>query len=66
MALVMAVIGFISGFCAGQMVLMFMLRHKSNEDLKKDRSLKIYGILNWTMAGLGAYTFMAIFEKYFG
>jgi len=66
MITVFGIVGFIGGFCAGQMLLAFMLRHKTNEELKADKSLKIYGLLNWVVAVLGAVAFTAIYRKYFG
>ncbi|MCC6597890.1 MAG: hypothetical protein IT559_03795 [Alphaproteobacteria bacterium] len=61
------VLGFIGGFAAGQMLLYFLLRHKSREDLLTDRHLKLkYGLLNWGFAVLGCYAFMEIYQKYFG
>ncbi|HBR69528.1 MAG TPA: hypothetical protein DEA55_09160 [Rhodospirillaceae bacterium] len=66
MVYVMGVVGFIFGFIAGQMLLYFMLRHRSREDLLNDPSLKWkYGILNWLIAGLGASSFMSMYERYF-
>ncbi len=59
------IFGFIGGFCAGQMLLMFLLRHKSNADLTRDKSLKIYGLLNWLVAGLGAAAMVTLYNHYF-
>ena len=54
MVYAIGVAGFISGFLFGQMVLYFLLRHRSREDLLHDRHLKMqYGILNWVIAALG-------------
>lgn len=63
---IVGIVGFICGFCAGQILLMFMLRYKTNQELQTDKSLKIYGLLNWLIAGLGAATFVYIYRKYFG
>ncbi len=66
MVYVVGIIGFIGGFLAGQMLLYFMLRHKSREDLIRDKSLKWqYGILNWLVAILGCYSFIQMYELYF-
>jgi hypothetical protein len=64
-AALIGIAGFIGGFCAGQMLLYFMLRHKSREDLKNDRSLRIYGILNWLIAGLGSAAFIMVYHRYY-
>lgn len=58
--------GFIGGFICGQMVIYFLLRHKSREELLKDRNLKwTYGLLNWGVAVLGAYSFVVMYKEYF-
>ncbi len=67
MILVMGIIGFLGGFAAGQMLLYFFLRHKSREDLLTDPHLKLkYGLLNWGCAVLGCYSFIEMYQKYFG
>lgn len=63
---IVGIFGLVCGFCAGQILLLFMLRYKTNEQLKADNSLKIYGLLNWLIAFLGAATFLYIYRKYFG
>ena len=66
MIYVMGVIGFIGGFLAGQMVLHFLLRHKTNEELLNDKALKLkYGLIGWGCAALGAYSFMEMYKVYF-
>lgn len=56
MIYIMGIFGFLGGFAAGQMVLYFLLRHKSREELLSDSSLKWkYGLLNWGLALLGAW-----------
>ena len=65
MVYIVGIIGFIGGFCAGQLLLMFMLRHKSNSDLLGDKSLRVYGLLNWLMAGLGASAGITLYHHYF-
>jgi hypothetical protein len=67
MVYVAGVIGFLGGFVLGQMLLFYMLRHRSVEDLKKDRYLKwTYGLLNWGVAALGAYCSVVMYNQYFG
>lgn len=51
----MGIIGFLGGFAVGQMVLVFLLRHKTKEELLTDPALKKYGLLNWGMALLGVW-----------
>lgn len=61
-----AITGFIGGFMFGQMVLYFLLRHKSNEELLNDRMLKIkYGLVGWGCAALGVYSFIQMYYYYF-
>lgn len=66
MVYVIGFIGFVVGFCVGQMMLMFLLRHKTNEDLKNDPRLKAYGLLNWLVAGIGSIVFVGLYGQYFG
>ena len=66
MVYIIGIVGFIGGFIAGQLLLHFMLRHKSAKELVSDRSLKwTYGLLNWLIAALGAYSFVEIYHRYF-
>lgn len=66
MTIFIGFLGLVSGFLAGQVLLMFMLRHKSNQDIKVEkRSLHIYGLLNWAVAFLGCAAFLYIYRKYF-
>lgn len=66
MDIAVGVFGFICGFCAGQMLLFFMLRHKTTEEIRSDKSLRIFGVINWGIAILGAYAFVILYQKYFG
>lgn len=66
MVYVVGIVGFIGGFILGQMVLHFLLRHKSTEELLNDKSLKYtYGLLGWVLAGVGAYSFVSMYNLYF-
>ena len=66
MVYLVGIIGFVGGFLAGLMLLHFMLRHKTREELLSDRFLKWkYGILNWLVAALGAASFVSIYQRYF-
>lgn len=48
-------VGFIGGFILGQMILAFLLRGKTREQLLSDKSLRWkYGLLNWLVALLTA------------
>lgn len=60
------ILGFICGFIAGQLLLAFMLRHRTNRDLLSDKSLKVYGLLNWVMAILGTLAFVTLYRQYYG
>jgi len=66
MVYVVGIVGFIGGFCAGLLILLFLLRHKTAEQLTTDPTLKVYGFLNWVVAGVGAAAFVAIYRNYFG
>lgn len=58
--------GFVGGFVIGQMVLLVLMRKYTNDELKKDRALRIYGVLNWLIAGLGATAMITLYNQYFG
>lgn len=67
MIYIIGIIGFIGGFILGQILLYFMLRHRSREDLLKDKNLKwTYGLINWAVAVLGAYSFVIMYNQYYG
>ena len=66
MIYVMGVLGFFGGFIVGQMILYFLLRHKSNKELLEDKGLKLkYGLVGWGCAALGAYGLMKLYELTF-
>jgi len=66
MIYVVGFFGFIGGFALGMMVLMFLLKNVSKEDLLNDPYIKWkYGILNWAIAGLGVYSAISMYERYF-
>lgn len=59
------IVGFIAGFALGQMLLYFLLRHKTREELLNDRYLKWkYGGINWLMAIMGAYGAVYLYNEY--
>lgn len=60
------IFGFIGGFALGQMVLYFLLRNVSKEDLLNDPHIKWkYGTLNWVFAILGSYSMVETYRMYF-
>lgn len=62
----MGIIGFIAGFILGQMILHFLLRHKTKEELLEDKSLiYTYGIANWIFAGGSSYGLITLYQFYF-
>ncbi|MCB1651534.1 MAG: hypothetical protein KDI46_05715 [Alphaproteobacteria bacterium] len=66
MVYVAGVFGFIGGFILGQMMLYFLLRHKSREELLNDRFLKwTYGLGNWVVAGFSSYGMVLMYQYYF-
>ena len=65
MVYVIGIVGFVAGFCAGQMLLYVLLRHKTQEELLSDPYLKWkYGGLNWVLALLGAYGAVELYYEY--
>lgn len=66
MIYVIGVIGFIGGFALGQMILLFLLRNVSREELLNDPYLRWkYGTLNWLVAILSCYVMIRMYEYYF-
>ena len=66
MIYVMGILGFIGGFIFGQMVLYFLLRHKSKDELLNDKGFKwTYGLANWAFSGLGSYGLIVLYQQYF-
>lgn len=62
-------VGFIAllgGFALGQALLAWLLRDRSREDLLKDRSLRIYGVLNWLVAILFATAAVSVYKVWLG
>ncbi len=67
MTYIIGLIGFVCGFAAGQAALMVMLRHRSNREILKDKSIHwSYGLFNWLVAGLGAWLAMSLHALYMG
>ena len=66
MIYVAGVLGFIGGFAFGLMLLTFLLRNVSKEDLLNDPYIKWkYGLLTWAVAFLGAYAGVEMYKQYF-
>lgn len=60
-------VGLVGGFIAGQMLLMVLLRHKSNREIVRDKAIHwSYGLLNWIVAGLGAWAGVSLYVRYVG
>ncbi len=58
--------GLVLGFFAGQLLLLFLLRQRSNREILSDKSIKwTYGLLNWILAGIGAYSAIMLYNIYF-
>jgi uncharacterized membrane protein len=65
MVYLVGIVSFVVGFLMGQVALAHWLKDRSNEELRKDKSLLIYGMFNWliailvTLAGVGLYRMWA-------
>ena len=65
MVYVAGILGFILGFFAGQMLLLKLLANRSNKDILNDKTARLtYGLLNWIIAGVGAYVFVFLYNYY--
>ncbi len=66
MIYVIGFIGLIGGFAIGQMVLYFLLRGVSQEELLSDPYIRWkYGTLNWVIAITTCYVMVRMYEHYF-
>ena len=67
MVYLFGILGFFGGFAAGQLLLMRLLKGRSTQELLENRALKwTYGLLNWIIAALGAYSFIFLYNYYWG
>jgi hypothetical protein len=67
MVYLIGILGFIGGFVFGQIVLHYLLRDKTRQELLNDKYLKWkFGLLNWGLAALGSYSFILVYRVYFG
>ncbi len=66
MTWVVGIVGFISGFALGQVILLYLLKDKTDEELLKDKGLKWkFGLLNWGLAGFVCWCALKAYETYF-
>ena len=67
MVYIIGIIGFIGGFIVGQALLLYLLKDRPMEELVNNRLVKwTYGLLNWVVAGIGAYSFVFLYQQYWG
>jgi len=65
MIYVCGIVGFTIGFAFGQMLLFFLLRGVSKEDMLNDKYIQLkYGLLNWGVALLGGYGAILLYQRY--
>ncbi len=66
MVYVVGIAGLMGGFVVGMMVIYFLTRHKTREELLGDPYIRWkYGLLCWGIAGLGCYSFVVTYQQYF-
>jgi hypothetical protein len=59
--------GFIAGFFLGQVILLWLLRSRSNKEILSSQKIRwTYGILNWIVAAAGSYAAVTLYRIYFG
>lgn len=59
-------IGFIGGFALGQIVLGYLLRSRTKEELLEDRSLRWkYGTLHWIIVFTSVYATIQMYHQFF-
>ncbi|MCK5374983.1 MAG: hypothetical protein KAJ40_06840 [Alphaproteobacteria bacterium] len=65
MIYVYGIAGFILGFIIGQMLLLFLLRGVSKEEILNDKYIHLkYGLLNWAVASLFCYGAVSLYKYY--
>ncbi|MBU0799740.1 MAG: hypothetical protein KKA05_01930 [Alphaproteobacteria bacterium] len=65
MIYIFGTVGFFSGFILGQIVLAYLLRGRTREELLADKSLRWkYGLLNWEIAIATAASAVWIYQEY--
>jgi ABC-type antimicrobial peptide transport system permease subunit len=66
MVYIAGICGLIMGFFAGQIILLYLLRGRSNSEILNNKSIKwTYGLLNWGIALAGAYAGVTLYKIYF-
>lgn len=65
MIYVYGILGFVIGFAFGQMLLSFLLRGVSKEDMLNDKHIQLkYGLMNWGLAILSCYGAIELYQRY--
>ena len=54
MVYIFAFVGFMMGFGIGLGAINVLLRHRSKQEIKEDKSLRLYGLIAWLLAVMGA------------
>lgn len=66
MIYVIGILGFVAGFVLGQVLLSIWLKDRSRKDLLTDKALQMrYGLFNWGLAALTAYTTIRLYQIWF-
>lgn len=66
MVYIVGLAGLLLGFAAGQLLLLMLLRNRSNKEILTDRGIKwTYGLLNWIVAGAGAYAAVLLYGIFY-
>lgn len=66
MIIVIGTLGFISGFILGQLILLKLLRNVSSAELLENKGMHWkYGLLNWAVAVLTAWSAVWLYNQYF-
>ncbi len=66
MIYVVGFLGFLCGFALGQLLLLRLLKNRSQEDLVNDKSLRwTYGVFNWLVAVLACWASVVMYNQYF-
>ena len=63
---IVGILGLLAGFAAGQLILLRLLKDKSQHDLLYDKNLRLkYGLFNWLVAAGTCLCALAVYRYYF-
>lgn len=66
MVYLIGILGFVSGFCLGVMLIGLFLKNRSKKELIENKSYRwTYGVFVWIVAGFGSWAAVSAYHQYF-